>query len=154
MNKKVLENIYSEVIRRVAITSARDWHLNNVGAAIACRASILLDSLYAPDGWVRPTVGKMFAVWVPRGSRPGQWHRAVDGTGHEGTIIVHGDIAEWMLSGKLYTGYLTTKGNIPDEISVFSADWSIHDVPIASIKERMTEYSAAEKAEADGITLG
>lgn len=147
MNAKELSNIAYANIREVARIAARDGHLDNWCAEMAASATIRLDAAYAPDGWVRPTADELFAVWVPRGTVSGRFHRAVDGTGRESSVVGWGDADEWEFAGKLYVGRKTSGGMFPLEISKVSAEVSVYDAPLAVVKERMAADAAIMRAD-------
>ena len=146
MNAKELSNIAYANIREVARIAARDGHLDNWCAEMAASATIRLDAAYAPDGWVRPTADELFAVWVPRGTVSGRFHRAVDVTGCESSVIVWGEPDEWEFAGKLYVGRKTAGLSFPLEISKVSAEVSVYDTPLAIVKERMAADAAIMRA--------
>ena len=163
MNAKELSNIADTIIHEVACTAARDGRLDNWRAKMAVNATVRLgatdarDAAYTPDGRVRPiadepstilappTADELFTVWVPRGTVSGRFHRAVDGTGCESSVIVWGEPDEWEFAGKLYVGRKTAGGTFPFEISKVSAEVSVYDAPLAVVKERMAEYAALKR---------
>lgn len=164
MNTKELSNIACANIREAARIAARDGRLDNWCAKVAVNATVRLgaayarDAAYTPDGRVRPiadepstilappTADELFTVWVPRGTVSGRFHRAVDGTGRESSVVVWGGTDEWEFAGKLYVGRKTAGLSFPLEISRVSAEVSVYDAPLAVVKERMAADAAIMRA--------
>lgn len=137
-----------ENVRHAAYYAASNGRLRKDIAQTAIDSAVMLcgKQLRGPSGESHPDYDELFVVWVPRGTVPGRWHRAIDFKGREGSVIVWGEPDEWEFAGKLYIGRKAENGPFPFEISKVSAEMSTFDAPPNVVRARMAEREALKRA--------